>query len=85
MATKMVMEVRELSELVAGQLADDEEVAGFTSSPATTLGENYGSTMLALDITIRKKKGADGEVRAAPWAAHCATRADLLAANGRKT
>lgn len=50
-------EVKELSGLIAAQLADGEQLEHFTSKPGTTLGENYGSTMLALDIVIRKQAG----------------------------
>ncbi|KAK3932205.1 N-acetylmuramate/N-acetylglucosamine kinase [Frankliniella fusca] len=53
-------EVKCLSELISAQLADDEELEHFTSKPATRPGENYGSTMLALDIVV-SKKAAGGE------------------------
>lgn len=51
-------EVRDLPALLADRLADDEEVETFDAKPATSLGDNYGSTMLALDIVIRNKDSA---------------------------
>lgn len=55
-----VKEVRALSELLAGQLAAGERVAGYDARPATSVGENYGSTMLALDVSV---VGASGDER----------------------
>ncbi|XP_034255229.1 uncharacterized protein LOC117653563 [Thrips palmi] len=54
-------EVRDLQALLAAQLADGEEVEKFDAKPATALGDNYGSTMLALDIVIRKKSSQAGD------------------------
>lgn len=53
--TDLALRVKELPALVADHLQGDEEVDGFTAKPATALGDNYGSTMLALDIAVRKR------------------------------
>ncbi|KAJ1524993.1 hypothetical protein ONE63_009843 [Megalurothrips usitatus] len=46
-------EVRELPALLAAQLANGEEVEECAAKPATSLGDNFGSTAIALDVGIR--------------------------------
>lgn len=54
-------EIRDLEGVLGSKLGEKYEIIGYSTTSLTAVGDNYGSTMLSLTVTVKDKSSGGGQ------------------------